>query len=268
MSEDYLGVGDFFMYDTALSSWMMAYRINARSLLVKDVKPPPSEALVFLFVAHKRTPLWMNNITWTVRGVKVQPIDFAKLPIHDQFAQTAKANGLIGVQGSGLAQQIFLPIGSSVLQVSALHAANESDTFGRGDGSTVMHGGASYQNERDARCYGNTAIHVGNSLLNWRYCRPGVQNESAAFSDQDAQDVMKLLLSETQKAQHSNSARLCTVFNSREFVETWPRCDSLLVAPILQPRERCSHYGLVGKPFGSQDKRTVAKYCTETGHCY
>jgi len=271
MAEDYLKVGAWNTYAPILSTWMTAYRINARSLLVGDVSTSRAapDSFLFLYVAHNRAPPWTKNINWSVKGVEIRPIDFAKLPIHAQFAHAAKANGFIGVAGSGIAQQIFLPVGSSVLQLTTLQAWDESDLLGQGDCVTIMDDpGTIPQPEQTTRCYGNTAIHIGISLLNWRWCRPNLLNDSAAFSSQDAQAVVKLLLSETQVAQASETAFLCTVLNDRTLVKPWPRCDSLVVAPILQPSRRCGKYGIVGTPFSPQENQTVMWYCTSASHCY
>jgi len=281
MSSDYLRFDGYVTYDSTLSSWMSAYRSQVRHALVS----PPSfsqtaQSLpIFLFVDHLRTPTWMKNITWNTKDVVIRPVDFAALPIKDQFSQVAQANGFVGVAGSGLAQQIFLPVGSSVLQVTALEPVDSSDLAGRGKCGAVFHltqyrkgdgsaGTEHYlQDEGAARCYSNAAIHFGNNLLNWRWCKPKVNEEPAAFSQEDAQAVFKLLLSISDKARSQKSAHLCTVMNDRSFSKSWPQCDSLVVAPILQPNQRCGTLGVVGKPFAPKENRTVFKYCLTKENC-
>jgi len=277
MARDYLRVDASSIYDARLSTWLTAYRHQARSVLVNQVNPPARDHRVFLLIHHARTPPWMRNISWYHPdiAIQLQPIDFAKLPILDQFAASAQADGFIGEAGGGLAQQIFLPVGASILQVSAVQPFNEADSEGRGWCGSLLHlddpARFQQQDEGASRCYGNTAIHIGNTLLNWRYCKPNLMNTSAAFTDEDAGAVLKLLLSETDKARESQTARVCTVINDRSFAnrsDEWPRCDSLIVAPIAKPNRTCGSSGVVGTSFTGEQNRTVTQYCLSPDYCY
>jgi len=287
MVKDYLRVNDPLTYAPILSSWMTAFRRNLRATFLSAadsaVSLASSRSKLFLDVRRHdhRTLQWMQNISWmksSIEGVEVRHIYFEDLNWAQQIGKISKASGLLGVAGSGLAQQVFLPIGASVLQVTPLSPLNPSDLLGTGP-CAVQIGGVK-QHDSNSKCYPNSAVNSGNSLLNWRWCRPNITEPSAAYTEEEAQAIFKLFLSVSQEALHNNTVAICTVIKGRNSqdtsgaenlaVDTWPKCDTLAAAPIAPPLSgKCkSPFPFIGQPFKPQKKRTKWTYCVTDDYCY
>lgn len=119
---------------------------------------------------------------------------------------------------------MFFLLDAKILYVTVLEPVDSSDR--EGESCCHLKVGLYFQGESVANLYMNTAINLGIISLNWRWCRSDLYNETASFSSEEAQKVMKLFIliyklstSETVPEVHD-----CIVYgNSKSF--GWPHCD-------------------------------------------
>lgn len=237
-------------YDPILSSWMAAYGANLRAGLVRAdlLKEPQSEVATILFVYHPREPDWLGEVDWRVPGIVIQHVRFQELPYRTQVERVAVARGLLGIAGSGLAQQLFLPPRSLVGIVPIFEGTDPRKCCW-----TILNKKKNiFQPEQNVLNYISTAINVGHTSLMWRWCNPNVYERHSRFDSEHAQAVVRLLLSLGNESAYSSTTHACLVLDKPN-ASGWPRCDQHVVAPAPRLLDDCETYGQIGLPYNRDD---------------
>jgi len=212
-----------------------------------------------LKVYHWRAPDWFNKLNWSIPEVEVQPVKFAQLPYTQQVSKIIASRGLLGFAGSGMSHSVWLPPGSFMLNVLVLerpvpnpfHSQCCMSVF---DESSI-YWELRYKSESAGYVYDPPAVHSGLTGLFWRWCKPHINNASSGFGNEQAQAVLKLVLS--LDANPSSSGRACMVLDTNYTSPGWPRCDMDAVIPTTRCMQDCT-IGTVGLPYNFQIKKADA----------
>jgi len=251
------------IYDPTLRSWMHAFHRTLRSGLVPaEVLSKPTDT--FLLVQHNRAPPWFNNLDWSLPDVEIEEIDFMDMPFVEQVSRVAVARGMIGVAGSGMAHQVFMRP-RSLLFYTAVFEAQQGDSMGKRCCQCRMdkNDPNKLQAEGAALCYLNNAIHVGHTVLMFRWCRPDIFDDQAGFSSEQGKEVFNLLLSVDKENTDSSLISGCLVLDSDPNSPGWPRCDQTIEAPVpkfKQSPETYGPYGFIGHPYSVKDNSTFVPF--------
>lgn len=151
------------------------------------------------------------------------------------------------------------------MYVAMFEAQSPGDTMGkqccqcrmdRSDPSKLQAEGA-------ALCYLNNALHVGHTVLMFRWCRPDIFEDEAAFSIENGRAVFNLLLSQEKENRESGIVSGCLVLDSDPHSMGWPRCDQIIEAPapkFKQSPETYGPYGFIGLPYQPRDNSTFVAF--------
>merc|ERR1712194_638288 len=183
--------------DPTLASWFTAFSSELRSRWLRSadlsVKSEEGQRGTLVLWSHGRMPAYMWDFAWdeaarlnTSTYIPVIRFDNSKSGVLEQARTIMNSRGIISLEGSAFALEVFLPPRSLNLIVNIPLQAKSRP-----------------RNRLPETWHETTAIHLGHTAVDWRFC-----GTEADFG-QRAPVVLQKLLHLGAEAQRRNEALTC-----------------------------------------------------------
>lgn len=219
--------------DPVLATWFSAFASEVRDRWLPTLAAAKEVPGSLILWKHARMPDYMwnfqwNDTTWHHSVGKRAHIPVVRgpdgwSPLHEQVRLISSARGIISIEGSSFALAPFLPP-QSLLFIVNLPLKEKMRTCFR----------------LPETWHETTALHLGHSAVNWRFC-----GTSEDFGRR-ATSVMGLFMQIKEEALHRHISLTCIVIRD---ASEGARCYKNFSMPLTDRFLSCGKVGKVGKPF-------------------
>eukprot|EP00747_Dinoflagellata_sp_TGD_P046656 gnl/TRDRNA2_/TRDRNA2_144559_c1_seq3.p1 gnl/TRDRNA2_/TRDRNA2_144559_c1~~gnl/TRDRNA2_/TRDRNA2_144559_c1_seq3.p1 ORF type:complete len:320 (-),score=-12.32 gnl/TRDRNA2_/TRDRNA2_144559_c1_seq3:295-1167(-) len=232
------------MRDPVMASWATIFSNKFRSQLkLLGMLGSSDGPRRIVLASHHRQPPWWWNFPWEdtlYDSVCVAKTTMHKYTILEQLRIISGAVGIMSVQGSALAHQLWLPRMSMVYVMAnpvcrPNRECNCTDPVRRWDD-----------------CSG---LHLGHTVFLWRFC-----GDSDEFVRSRPRDTVRFLVRKNHEARKQRIGWTCIMYSPPANIShisnasgSWPMCHQIVSLPVGEPYRQCGCFGDVGLPYLSRN---------------